>query len=419
MGGRFGSVYNASMPTPTANLAHRVSELIAAELPSLLAFRHDLHAHPELKYQEQRTSRRIRDELSAAGIEHVGDLAGGTGVLAHVPGSGGDGAIGLRADMDALPITEENDVAYKSTSPGVMHACGHDGHTTICLGAARVLKRLADEGTLPRSVKFLFQPAEEGGAGGRRMVEDGCLTDKVLGAPVVEMFGLHCWPTLPLGTVATRPGPLLAATDHFTVTMRGKMGHAASPHFAHDPIVAASELVMALQSIVSRNVDPLESVVISVTKFHGGTAYNVIPEAVEIAGTMRTLTEEMRRFGRTRFYETAINVAAIHRCVAEIEWEPGYPVTRNDAGAVEAFFSVAREAVGEDRATLYPVPCMGGEDFSYYCNEVPSCFFLLGQQRSPEEPYPMVHTPRFDFNDDSLALGVEMFCRLALGIGRG
>lgn len=406
------------MATDTTSIANRLSELIAEDLPYLTRFRHDLHAHPELKYEEQRTSRRVREELAAAGVEFVGDLAGGTGVLAFLPGSNEQGAIGLRADMDALPIVEENEIEYKSTKPGVMHACGHDGHTTICLGAARVLKRLADEGALPRSVKFLFQPAEEGGAGGKRMVEDGCLTDSVLGPRISEMFGLHCWPVLPLGTVATRPGPLLAATDHFTVTMRGKMGHAASPHFSHDPIVAASELVMALQSIVSRNVDPLESMVISVTKFHGGSAYNVIPKEVEIAGTMRTLTDEMRRFGRTRFYETAINVAAIHRCIAEIEWEPGYPVTRNDPGAVETFFNVARQAVGEQRATLYPVPCMGGEDFSYYCNEVPSCFFLLGQQRSPDEPFPMVHTPRFNFNDDSIALGVEMFCRLALGIGR-
>lgn len=410
--------YNAHMATNTTSLASRVSELIAQDLDYLIRFRHDLHAHPELKYEERRTSRRVREELAAAGIEFVGDLAGGTGVLAHVPGSGNGDAIGLRADMDALPIVEENEIEYRSTTPGVMHACGHDGHTTICLGAARVLKRLSEEDGLPRSVKFVFQPAEEGGAGGRRMVEDGCLTDQVLGPRIGEMFGLHCWPVLPLGTVATRPGPLLAATDHFTVTMRGKMGHAASPHFSHDPIVAASELVMALQCIVSRNVDPLESMVISVTKFHGGSAYNVIPEEVEIAGTMRTLTDEMRRFGRTRFYETALNVAAIHRCVAEIEWEQGYPVTRNDAGAVEAFFKVARQAVGEERATLYPVPCMGGEDFSYYCNEVPSCFFLLGQQRRPDEPYPMVHTPRFNFNDDSIALGVEMFCRLALGIGR-
>lgn len=406
------------MPISPTRAAQRLGELVAGELPALKRFRHDLHAHPELKYEENRTSRVVRDALAAAGIEHVGGLAGGTGVLACIRGANDGGAIGLRADMDALPITEENEVEYVSTNPGVMHACGHDGHTTICLGAARILKRLADEGGLPRSVKFLFQPAEEGGAGGKRMVEDGCLTDKVLGPRVEEMFGLHCWPTLPLGTLATRPGPLLAATDHFTVTMRGKMGHAASPHFSHDPIVAAAEAVMALQAIVSRNVDPLESMVISVTKIHAGTAYNVIPEAVEFAGTLRTLTDEMRRFGRTRFYETVINVAAIHRCVAEIEWEPGYPVTRNDAGAVEVFFRVARKAVGEEKATLYPVPCMGGEDFSYYCNEVPSCFFLLGQQRRPDEPYPMVHTPRFDFNDDSLALGVEMFCRLALGIGR-
>lgn len=403
----------------TAITPEGLRAFIESELPALKAFRHDLHAHPELMYQEQRTSLKVREALADAGIEFKGDMAGGTGVLAYLPGRDAGRAVGLRADMDALPIAEESGFPYKSTNDGVMHACGHDGHTTICLGAAKVLARMAREhGPLPRPVKFVFQPAEEGGAGGKRMVEDGCLTDRVLGPAITEMFGLHCWPSLELGTISSRPGPLLAATDHFTVTMRGKMSHAAQPHLAHDPIVAASELVMALQTVASRNVDPLDSIVVSVTRFHAGTAYNVIPETAEIAGTMRTLTDETRKFGRMRFYEAALNVAAIHRCVAEIQWDVGYPVTRNDARAVEKFFRFARAAVGDERATLYPVPCMGGEDFSYYCNEVPSCFFLLGQKRSKDDPYPNVHTPRFDFNDDSLALGVEMFCRLALELDR-
>ncbi|MFG0328310.1 MAG: M20 family metallopeptidase [Phycisphaerales bacterium] len=399
-------------------IVDRLRRLISEELADLIEFRRDLHAHPELMYQEVRTAGRVRASLEESTIEFVDDLAGGTGVLAFLPGKDTDRAVALRADMDALPIQEESDRPYASTVDGRMHACGHDGHTTICLGAARVLKRLSDEvGGLPNPVKFVFQPAEEGGGGGERMVQDGVLGAELLGPRVSRMFGLHCWPMLPLGVIATRPGPLLAATDLFTVTVRGRGGHAASPHFTNDPIVGASEIVGALQTIASRNVDPIDSIVVSVTKVQAGTAFNIIPDEATFAGTMRTLRDETRAFGRERFYEIVERVASAHRCEASVDWHVGYPVTRNHPTAVTEFFDAARGAVGAERAQLYPEPCMGGEDFSYYCNEVPACFFLLGQQRAPDEPYPMVHTPRFDFNDDSIALGVEMFCRLALGMG--
>lgn len=249
------------------------------------------------------------------------------------------------------------------------------------------------------------------------MVEDGCLTEKVLGPKVSEMYGLHCWPTLPVGVLSSKVGALLAATDEFNITIHGRGGHAAFPHVTADPVVAAAELTLALQTIVSRNMDPLDSMVVSVTVLNAGTAHNVIPESAVLRGTMRTLNDTSRALGRKRIYELAEHIAAGHRAKAEIEWREGYPVTRNDAKAVATFFRHAKAAVGEDKAVECMAPVMGGEDFAYYCSEVPSCFFLLGQQVKAGEGYPLVHTPKFNFNDESIGLGVEMFCRIALGEG--
>lgn len=391
--------------------------LIAEELPELIAFRHDLHMHPELRYEEVRTADQVRKALAALSIEFQGDLAGGTGTLAYIKGEDDSSAVGLRADMDALPIIEENSFDYKSVNEGVMHACGHDGHTTILVGVARVLKRIADESGLPRSVKFVFQPAEEGGAGGKRMVEDGVLGDSVLGPKVSRMFGLHCWGFLDVGQVSTKSGPLLAAADMFHMTIHGHGSHAAMPHYSHDPVVAGAQIVSALQTIASRNIDPLDSIVLSITMFHAGSATNIIPDTAEISGTLRTLIDETREFAQNRISEIAKNTARAHQCDIEIEWEgDGYPVTENHPDAVAEAFTRMKEAVGEERTIEWPQPVMGGEDFAFYCKKVPSCFFLLGQHPSDDpEPYPMVHTPVFNFNDDSIALGVEMFCRIALG----
>ncbi len=405
------------MPSTTTLSPQRLRALIAEELPGLIDFRRDLHAHPELQYQETRTSTRVQQSLNERGIPYKAGLARGTGVLAYLPGADDSHALGLRADMDALPITEENDLPYASTNPGVMHACGHDGHTAVCLGAARVLKRISDEiGPLPRSVKFLFQPAEEGGAGGEAMVKDGCLTDAVIGPPVSRMFALHCWPEIPLGQLASKPGPLLAATDTYRITVTGRMSHAAYPHFSNDPIVAAAHIVTALQSIASRNADPVDSIVVSVTQFHAGTAFNVIPESAILAGTMRTLRADTREIGKDRIHHIARSVADAMRCRADIEWMPGYPVTDNHPDATAEFFAKAAAAVGPENARTVPAPSLGGEDFAYYCAEVPSCFFLLGQKPHDVDAWPYVHTPIFNFNDDSIALGVEMFCRLALDL---
>ncbi|MCH7545948.1 MAG: amidohydrolase [Planctomycetes bacterium] len=394
-----------------------LTDLIAAELDDLIAIRHDLHAHPEMGYNEHRTCGVVTRELKNAGIDFKDGLAGGTGVLGHLPGGApgsGDKAIGLRADMDALPITEETGLPYASTNPGVMHACGHDGHTTMLIGAARVLAKLAKDNPLPRPVTFCFQPAEEGGAGGKRMVEDGCLTGSIIGPPVEMMFGLHCWPLLRLNAVMTRTGPMLAAADMIEITLRGKGSHAAMPQHGHDPILAGSNLVSALQQIASRNIDPLDSIVVSITQFHGGTTHNIIPETVELMGTVRTLLPETQELAIRRINEIATHIAAAHGCEAEVDYQVGYPVTRNHADAVKIFNDTARDALGESRVDHMDLPVMGGEDFSFYCNEVPSCFFALGMIPEGEDSMVQVHHPKFNFNDDAIATGVEMFCRLAL-----
>jgi amidohydrolase len=387
--------------------------LVEAELPDLVSIRHALHANPALASEERRTAGVVRRELKEAGVAYVDDLAGGTGVLAHLPGRA-EKSTGLRADMDALPIAEQTGAVYASTTPGIMHACGHDGHTTILIGAARILSGLAEQGELPRPVTFVFQPAEEGGAGGRRMVEEGCLSGSLIGPPVQMMFALHGWPQYPLGVVGTRPGPLLAAADMFEVTVRGTGSHAAFPHLGRDPVVAAAAIISAFQSIAARNVDPLEAVVVSVTRIDGGTTHNIIPDEVSLAGTVRTLTPEVHRITQQRLHDVAVNVAQGLGCEAEVQYHLGYPVTSNDPAAVEVFDEVALSALGSERLQPVRQPAMVGEDFAFYCHAVPSCFFVLGLLPPGEARMPQLHQPTFDFNDDAIATGVELFCRLAL-----
>jgi amidohydrolase len=391
-----------------------IRSLIDAELASLVALRHDLHAHPELSYQENRTSQVVQRELSALGIDFKAGLGRGTGVLGYLPATSttSRGAVALRADMDALPIEEKTGKAYASCTKGVMHACGHDGHTTILLGAARVLSKLAR----PRPVALVFQPAEEGGGGADVMCKEGVLAGEGkggLGAPVETIFGLHGWPNFELNKVASKAGPLLAATDDFVVTVKGVGGHAAYPQFTKDPILASAQIITALQSIVSRNIAPLDSVVVSVGAINAGTADNIIPDSVRFIGTVRTISRAMRTFAKTRFYEIVEGTAAAMGCKAEIKWHEGYPITSNDPQATDRFFEVARTIVGEDRVETVDAPTMGGEDFSYYGDHAKACFFLLGLRPAGVKQYPMLHQPEFDFNDDALATGIEMMCALA------
>ncbi len=395
-------------------------DVVATDIAELVAFRHDLHRHPELSYQEDRTSAKVCEELDKLGIAYKRGVAQ-TGVVAHLPATDSSAceAVALRADMDALPLTETTGRAYASETEGVMHACGHDGHTTILLGTARALCRMEHR---PNPVTFLFQPAEEGGAGGLRMCEEGCLLGDEgggVGPRVGRIFGLHGWPEIPVGHVATKPGPLLAATDDFVVRVRGTGGHAAYPHMASDPVVATAHVITALQTVASRNVGPTDSVVVTVGCVKGGTANNVIPTEVEFIGTVRTLLPETRRLAKERFFAVVEQTAAAHGCHAEIRWDEGYPVTTNDAALTERFFSLAREELGDARVSLVEHPSLGGEDFSYYGRHVPACFFLLGLLAPGDDPAttPKLHQSQFDFNDDAIVTGVEMMCRLALAEG--
>jgi len=397
----------------TTDLHQRVRSLIDHLLPELVDLRHDLHAHPELGYEEHRTSTVVQDQLRDAGIEFTPGLAGGTGILGHLPGSAPN-ALGLRADMDALPITEQTGCPWSSTHEGVMHACGHDGHTTMLVGAARVLKQLADESPLPQPVSFVFQPAEEGGAGGKRMCEDGCVDGSVLGPPMKAMYGQHGWPAWPLGVVGSRPGAMLAAADRFDITVEGLGGHAAMPHTTNDPVLAAASIVTALQQVISRNVNPVEGGVISVTRIEGGSAYNVIPGSVHLAGTLRALEPDALATASRRLAEVVDATARACGCTARLEYHEGYPVTRNDPTAFETFETIARDTLGTDRVEPMVLPVMGGEDFSYYGQLVPACFFVLGLLPPGQEAMPGLHHPAFDFNDEALATGVEVLCRLAL-----
>ena len=396
------------------NQINRIRELIAEELTDLVELRHDLHRHPELGYEEFRTSGIVRDRLTASGIDVVDSLAGGTGVLGHLSGDGTE-TIALRADMDALPIQEETGLFYASQNEGRMHACGHDGHTTILLGTARVLARYAEESSLPRGVTFVFQPAEEGGAGGRKMCEEGALDGSKIGTPVRSIYGLHGHVESAVGVVSSRVGPMLAATDEIEITITGSGGHAAMPHTCTDPVVCAAALIQALQSLVSRDTDPLDSSVISITQMEAGDAFNVIPDQVHLGGTVRTLKAETRDQLEQRIEIVATGIATAHGCQATVNFIRGYPVTRNDAGAVSRFNERAVECLGTTRVAPLEHPVMGGEDFSFYGEIVPACFFFLGLLPEGTHSMPSLHNARFDFNDEAIGTGIEVFCRLALG----
>lgn len=393
---------NAMMPRLEEDLAH------------VTAVRHELHRHPELGYDERRTCEVVVRELEEIGLEYRAGLAGGTGVAAWLPATvDADRAatVALRADMDALPIHEETGLAYASERPGVMHACGHDGHTAGLIGVARALRRTERR---PNHVLFVFQPAEEGGAGGERMCEDGVLDGRVIGRPVDRMFGLHGWPELEVGKVATRNGPLLAATDEIDITITGRGGHAAYPQMCVDPVVASAHVLTALQTIASRTVAPHDSVVLTFGAIHGGEARNVIPNSVMMRGTLRTLNEEMRKRAGEMVRRIATDTARAFGAEARIDWTEGYPVTVNEPGATERVRTAARAMVGEGNLQERPYATMGGEDFAYYAQRVPSAFFFLGLRPRGAASYPSLHTARFDFNDAALPYGVGMMCALAL-----
>ena len=387
---------------------------IAEVLSEAVVIRHDLHSHPELGYGEHRTSSVVQGHLSSLGVEFKGGLAGGTGVLGWLPATNHSGSartIALRADMDALPILENTGLPYKSEIDGVMHACGHDGHTTILMTAASLLSKQVNR---PNNVLFIFQPAEEGGAGGQKLCQEGVLEGRVIGKPADIIFGLHGFPNINVGHVTTRNGPLLAAATQFLICITGKGAHAAYPHLGIDPIVVAAHIITALQSVASRSVSPLDSIVITIGQVTAGVAHNVIPETATLSGTLRTLNDATNALGIRRIEEIAGNVASAFGASASVQWIGAYPVTFNDPSATDEFRKVARNALGDKFVHEEANPSMGGEDFSFYGQIIPAAFFFLGIKPAEANSYPNLHSPEFDFNDESIPVGVELMCELAL-----
>jgi hippurate hydrolase len=382
-----------------------IEQPIADLLPDLVALRRNLHAHPELAFQEHRTAGIVAESLRQLGLEvHTG--IGGTGVVGVLRCGDGTRSVGLRADMDALPMTSANALAHSSRHPGIHHGCGHDGHTAMLLGAARQLARTRRfDGT----VNFVFQPAEEGKGGARAMIEDG-LFERF---PCDAVYAAHNWPDLPLGQAQTRTGPIMAAADRFDIVLRGRGGHAAQPHHTPDAILAASQLVAQLHTIVSRRIDPSESAVLSVTRIEGGHSHNILPAEVAITGTVRSFDAASQDRIEAALRETAAGVALASGTRIEVNYLRYYPATHNTAAEAGCALAAAR-AVGLD-ARPAPRPAFTSEDFSFMLQKRPGAYLWLGQGRG--DPHAVgeapLHHPCYEFNDAALPLGIRWFCEVA------
>ena len=364
-------------------------------------WRHDIHAHPETAFEEQRTSALVAKKLESFGLSvHKG--LGRTGVVGTLSAGSGKRAVGLRADMDALHIHEKNDFDHRSQHEGKMHACGHDGHTTMLLGAA---KYLAETKNFDGTVHFIFQPAEENEGGGREMVEQG-LFDKF---PCDSVYGMHNWPGMPVGQFGLRPGPMMASFDIFEIELTGRGSHAALPHTGIDPVVAASALVLALQTITSRNVDPIESSVVTVTQVHAGDTWNVIPDAAVLRGTTRTFRPEVQDLVERRMREICAGIAATYGAQVKIRYERRYPPTVNAARETEICASVLERMVGQENVVRVP-PVMGSEDFAFMLQAKAGCYVFVGN--GPGEGGCMLHNPHYDFNDEVLPIGASYWANL-------
>ncbi len=369
----------------------------------LVAWRRDLHAHPELAYEEHRTAAFVAEKLRAFGVDEVHTGIGGTGVVGVLRAGRGDRSIALRADMDALPINEETGLPWASRHAGRMHACGHDGHTTMLLGAARYL---AETRRFDGTVYLIFQPAEEGLSGAKAMLDDGLLER----FPAQRVFGMHNWPWLEAGRFGVHEGPVMAASDEFRIRLRGKGCHAAMPHLGRDPVVAGAALVQALQGLVSRETDPLEALVVSVTCFNAGDAYNVIPETADLVGTVRCFRPELRDRTEERLKAVTAGIAEAHGIAAEITYRRGYPATTNAAEEARLCAEVAAEIAGGDAVVRDPPPSMGAEDFAFVLERRPGAYVWLGQGGAEEGR--ILHSPHYDFNDEILPHGVSYWARL-------
>jgi amidohydrolase len=381
----------------------RVRDSIRDMHAELTAWRRDIHAHPELAFEEHRTSDFVASKLEEFGLEvHRG--LGRTGVVGVLKaGRGGNQAIGLRADMDALPIHEANEFAHRSTTPGKMHACGHDGHTTMLLGAAR---HLAETRNFDGTAYFIFQPAEENEGGGREMVKDG-LFERF---PMSAVYGMHNWPGMDVGVVAAKAGAVMASMDNFEVVVRGQGTHAAMPHLGKDPIVAAASLVTALQTVPSRIISPTDAVVVSVTQFHAGDTWNVIPTEVVLRGTVRTLDPKVQDRLEPAMRRICEGVALTHGMEVDFTFHVGYPVTVNSEAETQFSREVAASIVGADNVKADLPPSMGGEDFAFMLRERPGCYVWVGNGSTAGGC--LLHNPRYDFNDEVLPLGVQYWAEL-------
>ena len=367
----------------------------------IVALRRDIHREPELGFDTKRTAEKVLGALDGLPLNLQTGVAE-NGVVATLEGEGDGPTVGLRADMDALPIHEETGLPFASEVDGKMHACGHDGHTSMLVGAAHVLSGM--RARLNGTVKFFFQPAEEGGGGGKVMVEEGVADD------VDSIFALHLWPGLPFGTAATKAGPNMAAADGFEMKIRGMGGHGAFPHLATDAVAMAAQIVTALQTLVSREVDPIEPAVVTVGEIGAGTAFNIIPETARLGGTVRTLSEDLRRRMPERIEQLARGVAGGMRGDAELDYTFSYPVTVNDEGAARRALGVIEELFEQENTLELSDPSMGGEDFAFFLEKMPGAFIWLGVG----EDVSFLHTPTFAFDEEILPLGSALLTALAL-----
>jgi amidohydrolase len=371
-------------------------------VPEVRAWRRELHQNPELMYDVEETAKFVAGRLRAFGCDEVRTAIGRTGVVGVIRGERGASSrtIGLRADMDALPIEEETNLPYRSRSPGKMHACGHDGHTAMLLGAAR---RLAETRNFAGAAVVIFQPAEEGGAGAMAMIDDGLMDE----FGVEQVYGMHNWPGSPVGSFSLRKGPLMASADEITITIEGKGGHGAFPHLCIDPVMAGAQVILALQTIASRNVDPLDACVVSITRFQAGTANNIIPQTAWLNGTVRTLRPATRDKAEKRIHEIAAGLAEASGASARVEYRRGYPPTINHEAQTDFAAGVARRVAGDAHVDANTPPTMGAEDFSFMLEARPGAFIFIGNGDSAG-----LHHPSYDFNDDVLPYGMSYWVEL-------
>jgi amidohydrolase len=379
-------------------IVNRIADLAG----DVAEWRHDLHAHPELLYDVTRTAGTVAERLREFGCDEVVTGLGRTGVVGVIHGRKGDSkkVIGLRADMDALPIEEATDLPYKSTVPGKMHACGHDGHTAMLLGAARYL---AETRNFVGTAVVIFQPAEEGGAGGKAMVDDGLMEKFNIG----EVYGMHNFPGLPIGQFAIRHGAIMAAADYIQIDIEGKGAHAARPHLGIDTVLVGAQIINNLQSIVSRNVDPLDAAVVSICMFHAGNTDNVIPQTAQLRGTARSLTPKVQDLLQKRVPEIVEGTARLYGATAKVKYRRGYPVLKNHAAQTDFAARVAGEIAGSDKIDTDMAPVMGAEDFSFMLNARPGAFIFVGNGDSAG-----LHHPAYNFNDEAIPFGTSYWVKL-------